>query len=127
MMCSCVVIVGLVFLPQTFTVGHQLLALYVLPAAEDSVFVIIPKRGARGMVCFGSSLQCCCQPELWHLAERYDVRCFCVLVLMFCEQQNIGDVANLYTVLTVAVRTHSIRDSSLNLTAYVDSFFLGSS
>lgn len=40
--------VGLVFFPQTFTVGYQLLALYALPSSEDSVFVIIPKSGERG-------------------------------------------------------------------------------
>uniref|UniRef100_A0A669QIP0 WD repeat domain 75 n=1 Tax=Phasianus colchicus TaxID=9054 RepID=A0A669QIP0_PHACC len=35
---------------KTFTVGHQLLALYALPASEDSVFVIIPKRDTYQLV-----------------------------------------------------------------------------
>ncbi|KAF2987371.1 hypothetical protein EK904_002409, partial [Melospiza melodia maxima] len=32
---------------KTFTVGSKLLALYVLASAEDSVFVVIPKKGER--------------------------------------------------------------------------------
>ncbi|KAJ7395583.1 hypothetical protein BTVI_153330 [Pitangus sulphuratus] len=32
---------------QTFTVGCELLALYTLASAEDSVFVVIPKKGER--------------------------------------------------------------------------------
>ncbi|XP_040418200.1 WD repeat-containing protein 75 [Cygnus olor] len=32
---------------KTFTVGYKLLALYALASCEDSVFVIIPKRGER--------------------------------------------------------------------------------
>ncbi|OXB60906.1 hypothetical protein ASZ78_009398 [Callipepla squamata] len=32
---------------KTFTIGYKLLALYALPTSEDSVFVIIPKRGER--------------------------------------------------------------------------------
>uniref|UniRef100_A0A8C5IS02 WD repeat domain 75 n=1 Tax=Junco hyemalis TaxID=40217 RepID=A0A8C5IS02_JUNHY len=37
----------LFFSLQTFTVGSKLLALYALASAEDSVFVVIPKKGER--------------------------------------------------------------------------------
>lgn len=50
---SSVIIVDLLpffFLFQTFTVGSKLLALYALASSEDSVFVVIPKSGERGMV-----------------------------------------------------------------------------
>lgn len=46
----------LLFFLQTFTVGTKLLALYTLASAEDSVFVVIPKKGERGTVQVASSM-----------------------------------------------------------------------